>query len=479
MAPAACAKGPGRPHEGAPGSLKPSKAVRLRRPFSPQPSEAMSLVAIVGRPNVGKSTLFNRLTEERRAIVDDQPGVTRDRLFGEVEWNGRVFDLVDTGGLVPRGAERFEAAIREQVELTLDEADVILFVVDVETGITELDQEVANRLRRAEQPVFIVPNKADNPTRALDANEFWNLGFAELFPLSAINGTGTGDFLDAVVAALPDEPETDEEDDAPRIAFLGRPNAGKSSLTNKLLGKTRSIVTEIAGTTRDSIDERMTWGEGEDARDVVLVDTAGLRKRARVEENVEFYSVLRTERALQTCDVAVILVDATRGFSGQDARMLRQAESLKKGLLIVINKWDLVEDKETNTVRDATRAIHERLGMLDYVPVVFASALTGQRAPKVLDQALAIHEERQKRVPTARFNDAVQKAMERQHPPSHRGNFVKINYASQVRDAPPVFAFFCNYPEGVKESYRRYLENQIRASFGFEGVPLTLTFKRK
>ena len=439
----------------------------------------MPLVAIVGRPNVGKSTLFNRLTEERRAIVHDEPGVTRDRLFGEVEWNGRTFDLVDTGGLVPRGAERFEAAIREQVELTLEEADVILFVVDTTTGITDLDQEVAQRLRRAEQPVFLVPNKADNPERALDANEFWNLGFPELYPLSAINGTGTGDFLDAVLEALPPEEETPEDDDAPRIAFLGRPNAGKSSLANKLLGRTRSIVTDVAGTTRDSVDARLTWGEGDDAQDVVLVDTAGLRKRARVAENVEFYSVLRTERALQSCDVAVVLVDAERGFSGQDARVLRQAEEMKKGLLIVINKWDLVQDKETNTVRDATRAIHERLGMMDYVPVVFASALTGQRAGKVLDQALAIHAERSKRVPTAKLNEVVQRAVERQHPPSHRGQFVKINYASQVRDAPPVFAFFCNLPEGVKESYRRYLENQIREAFGFEGVPLTLSFKRK
>ena len=438
----------------------------------------MALVAIVGRPNVGKSTLFNRLTEERKAIVDDQPGVTRDRLFGQVEWTGRTFDLVDTGGLVPRSAERFDAAIREQVELTLDEADVILFVVDVTTGIADLDGEVAARLRRAEQPVIVVANKADNPTRSIEAAEFWSLGFEHMFPLSAINGTGTGDFLDAVVAALPDEAEAEDDGDAPRIAFLGRPNVGKSSLANKLLGRTRSIVTDVAGTTRDAVDARLVVGEGAGAREVVLVDTAGLRKKARVKENVEFYSTLRTERALQSCDVAVVLVDGARGLESQDARVLREAEQMKKGLVIVVNKWDLVE-KETNTARDVERAIKERLGLLDFVPVVFASALTGQRAEKVLDVALAVYDERKKRVPTARLNEVLEAAVRRQPPPAHRGTYVKIKYASQVRDEPPVFAFFCNHPEGVKEGYRRYLENRLREAFGFEGVPLTLSFKRK
>ncbi len=439
----------------------------------------MALVAIVGRPNVGKSTLFNRLTEERRAIVDDQPGVTRDRLFGEVEWTGRTFDLVDTGGLVPRSAERFDAAIREQVMLTIEEADVILFVVDTETGISDLDGEVAARLRRAEQPVIVVANKSDNEARKLDASEFWSLGFEQMFALSAINGTGTGDFLDAVVAALPDEPEDDEDDDAPRIAFLGRPNVGKSSLANKLLGRTRSIVTEVAGTTRDSVDARLTIGEGDAAREVVLVDTAGLRKKARITENVEFYSTLRTERALQACDVAVVLIDGERGLESQDARVLREADALKKGLVIVVNKWDLVADKETNTARDIEREMRERLGLLDFVPVVFASALTGQRADKVLEVALQVFDERRKRVPTARLNEVVEAAVRRQSPPSWRGSYVKIKYASQVREEPPVFAFFANHPEGIKESYRRYLENRLREAFGFEGVPLTLSFKRK
>ena len=440
----------------------------------------MALVAIVGRPNVGKSTLFNRLTEERRAIVDDQPGVTRDRLFGEVEWTGRTFDLVDTGGLVPRSAERFDAAVREQVLLTIDEADVILFVVDTLTGTTEPDQEVAKLLRRAEQPVIVVANKADTPGRKNDAAEFWGLGFDQMFPLSSVNGTGTGDFLDAVVAALPDEPEPDEADDAPRIAFIGRPNVGKSSLANRLLGQTRSIVTEIAGTTRDSVDARVAWPPGaDDAREVVLVDTAGLRKKAKVKENVEFYSTLRTQRALQSCDVAVLLVDAEQGLEGQDARVLREAAALRKGLVIVVNKWDLIADKETNTARDVERGIREKMGMLDYVPVVFASAETGQRAPKVLDVALGVFDERRKRVPTARLNEVLEKALQRQSPPSYRNNYVRIKYASQIRAEPPVFAFFANHPQGVKENYRRYLENQLRAAFGFEGVPLTLSFRQK
>ena len=440
----------------------------------------MALVAIVGRPNVGKSTLFNRLTEERRAIVDDQPGVTRDRLFGEVEWGGRTFDLVDTGGLVPRSAERFDAAIREQVLLTIDEADVILFVVDTLTGTTEPDQEVAKMLRRAEQPVIVVANKADTEGRKNDAAEFWGLGFEQMYPLSSVNGTGTGDFLDAVLDALPDEPERDEDDTAPRIAFIGRPNVGKSSLANRLLGQTRSIVTEIAGTTRDAVDARVAWPvEGEEPREVVLVDTAGLRKKAKVKENVEFYSTLRTQRALQACDVAVLLVDAEQGLEGQDARVLREAAALRKGLVIVVNKWDLVEDKETNTARDVERGIKEKMGLLDYVPVVFASAETGQRAGKVLDVALKVFDERKKRVPTARLNEVVEKAVQRQSPPSFRNNYVRIKYASQIRVEPPVFAFFANHPQGVKESYRRYLENQLRAAFGFEGVPLTLSFKQK
>lgn len=433
----------------------------------------MALVAIVGRPNVGKSTLFNRLTESRDSIVHDEAGVTRDRLYGDVEWNGRTFDLVDTGGLVPRSAEQFEAAIREQVMLTIEEADVILLVVDVTTGITTVDGEVAALLRRAKQPVFVVANKADNATRALDATEFYSLGFEHVFALSSINGTGTGDFLDAVVWALPPAEEA-VEDAAPRIAFIGRPNVGKSSLANRLLGRTRSIVTDVPGTTRDAIDARLDH----DGTPVVLVDTAGLRKKARVQENIEFYALLRTQRAIQSCDVAVLLVDAERGLETQDAKVLREAEMMKKGLVIAVNKWDTVT-KETNTARDWERTMRDKLGMMDYVPVVFVSALTGQRATNVLDLALKVYAEREKRIATPDLNEAVEKAVGAQHPPTYRGTYVKIKYTNQVREAPPVFAFFCNHPEGVGESYRRYLENQLRKAFGFEGVPLTLSFKKK
>ncbi len=433
----------------------------------------MPLVAIVGRPNVGKSTLFNRMTEERVAIVHDEPGVTRDRLYGDSEWQGRTFDVVDTGGYVTHSTDRFEAAIREQVRIAIDEADVIVFVADVLTGITDLDEQMADILRRTEKPVIIAANKADNAERRLAAGEFYSLGLGEVFSVSAVNGSGTGDFMDAVVDALP--PEDDEaEDDAPRIAFIGRPNVGKSSLTNKLLGEERSIVTEISGTTRDAIDARLHYRD----RDVVLVDTAGLRRKAKVRENVEFYSTLRTERALRTCDVAVVLLDGPSGLESQDARIISQAEALRKGLVIAVNKWDLVE-KETNTARDVERAIHERLGMLDYVPLVFISALTGQRVSRVLDVALRVYDERSKRVPTAELNEVVKRAIAAHHPPSASGRQVKINYATQVRAAPPVFAFFTNFPKGVKESYRRYLENQIRKAFGFEGVPITLSFKQK
>lgn len=434
----------------------------------------MPLVAIVGRPNVGKSTLFNRLTEQRQAIVHDEPGVTRDRIYGEAEWTGRTFEVVDTGGFVPNSADRFEAAIREQVRIALDEADAIVFVGDVTTGVTDFDAEVATILRRTEKPVFVVANKADSAARRLDAAEFYNLGLGEVYPVSSINGSGTGELLDAVVQALPDE-EPEPAPEVPRIAFIGRPNVGKSSLTNALLGAERSIVTEISGTTRDAIDVEVTHN----GLPVVLVDTAGLRKKARVRENVEFYSTLRTERAIQSCDVAVVLLDATLGLEAQDARVIRQAEEMKKGIVIAVNKWDLVGEKETNTARDFERALHERLGTLDFVPVLFVSALTGQRIHRVLDKALEVAAERSKHVSTSRLNAVVEAAVKAHHPPSAGGRHVRIKYATQVRQAPPVFAFFCNHPRDVKEPYRRYLENQLRAAFGFEGVPLTLSFKQK
>ncbi|MEM1271736.1 MAG: ribosome biogenesis GTPase Der [Bacteroidota bacterium] len=434
----------------------------------------MPLVAIVGRPNVGKSTLYNRLVEAREAIVDDQPGVTRDRVYGEAEWNGVTFDVVDTGGFVDGSEDRFEAAIREQVQIAVEEADVILFVVDTRAGTTELDDRVAQLLRNAEKPVFVAANKADTGELRWNTAEFYGFGLGEVYPVSAVNGSGTGELLDDLVKAFPSEPDRPEDDDRTYIAFIGRPNVGKSSLTNALLGVERSIVTEISGTTRDAIDSPLDYKDQE----LVLVDTAGLRRKSRVTENVEFYSLLRTERAIERCDVAVLLLDATLGLESQDIKILKRAEQMSKGLVIAVNKWDLVE-KETNTARDYERVIKERLQTLGHVPVIFISALTKKRIERVLDLALNVASERGKRVPTSKLNDVMLAAIARRHPPTYRGNYIKIKYVSQVREEPPVFAFFCNHPKGIQESYRRYLENQLRRAFGFAGVPVKLTFKAK
>jgi len=434
----------------------------------------MPLVAIVGRPNVGKSTLFNRLTEAKLAIVHDEPGVTRDRIYDYVEWNGVIFSITDTGGYVPDSEDRFEVAIREQVDIATEEADLILFIVDVETGITDLDQAVAQMLRKIDKPVMLVANKSDNQERRWNANVFFQLGMEDVYPISSINGSGTGELLDAVVERLPSPPPDDEEDSRPHIALIGRPNVGKSSLSNALLQEDRSIVTEISGTTRDSINAVMKY-HGEE---IVLVDTAGLRKRARITENVEFYANLRTERAIKNCDVAVLLIDATQGLESQDIRVLKQAESLNKGLVLGINKWDLVE-KNSNSVRDEEKKIRERLKTLDYVPIVTISALNKQRIYKLLDTALSVHKMRSMRVSTSKLNEAMLQAIGRTPPPMYRNRPVKINYVTQVREEPPVITFFCNHPQGVKENYKRYLENQLRKAFSFEGVPLTLTFKSK
>ncbi len=433
----------------------------------------MHTVAIVGRPNVGKSTFFNRLVEARTAIVDDMSGITRDRIYGEAEWNGRRFSVVDTGGYVPNSSDRFEAAIREQVQIAIEEADAILFVLDVTTGITDLDEAVASRLREVDKPVFVIANKADNERRRWESAEFYALGFPEVYPISAMTGSGTGDLLDAVVASLPGEELTDEPDERPRIAFVGRPNVGKSSLTNALLGKDRSIVTEISGTTRDRIDSVLQYH----GREIVLIDTAGLRRKARVTENIEFYSQLRTDRAIQECEVAVLLLDGTQGLEAQDIRVLKQAEQLNKGILIAVNKWDLV-DKETNTARNMENAIHERLRTLTYVPIVFVSALTGQRVHKLLDRALVVVDERNRRVSTSELNEVILAAAKSHPPPMERGMAVTIKYATQVRAAPPVFAVFSNRPKAITENYRRYLENKVRSTFGFEGVPIVFSFRK-
>ena len=395
----------------------------------------MPLVAIVGRPNVGKSTLFNRFTETKQAIVHDEPGVTRDRIYGEVEWNGRLFSLVDTGGFVPRSAERFEKAIREQVHIALDQADVVLLITDVITGVTDIDEEIAGLLRRADKPVLVFANKADNQKRRWEAPSFYQLGLGEVYPVSGTNGMGTGEALDALVEALPPVAPAQEPDERLRIAIIGRPNVGKSLLTNMLLGQERSIVTEIAGTTRDAVDTAFSY----QGQEIVLVDTAGLRKRARVTENVEFYSTLRTERAIRDCDVAVLLLDATLGLEVQDIRVLKEAEEFRKGLVIAVNKWDLLK-KETNTARDYQRAIHERLQTLDYVPVIFISALTRQRVYKLIDTALEVARQRARRIATSELNEVMLDAVARHHPPTYRGNYVHIKYVTQARANPPVVA---------------------------------------
>lgn len=433
----------------------------------------MPLVAIVGRPNVGKSTLFNRFTEERSAIVDDVPGVTRDRVFGTVEWSGRVFSLVDTGGFVQHSTDRFEAAIREQVHIAIDEADVLLFVVDVQSGITDLDQQMAAILRKGDKPVITLVNKADNEALRWETSEFYQLGLGDVYGVSALSGIGTGDLLDAVVKELPPK-EHVEPDERLRIAIIGRPNVGKSSLTNALLGENRAIVTEISGTTRDAIDSPLKYH----GRELVLVDTAGLRKRAKITENIEFYAFLRTERAIETCDVAVLLVDATDEMHAQDIRVLKQAERMKKGLVIGINKWDLIE-KDTHTAREFERRIHERLKTLEYVPVITISAETKQRTGQLLEKVLMVEANRHVRVSTSKLNDVLLPEIARHHPAQYRGRPIKINYITQVREWPPVFNFFCNHPQGVKDPYKRFLENRIREHFGFEGVPLTLAFKAK
>jgi GTP-binding protein len=381
---------------------------------------------------------------------------------------------VDTGGYVPHSSERFEAAICEQVDIAMEDADVILYVGDVTTGVTDIDQEMADKLRKSDTPVLVVANKADNDERRWMASEFYEMGIGEVFPVSSTNGIGTGELLDALVEELPEEEEP-EPDERTKIAIIGKPNVGKSSIVNAVLGYDRSIVTEVAGTTRDAIHSLVNY----EGREMTLIDTAGLRKRAKVKENIEFYSALRTERSVREGDVCVLLLDATAGLQNQDINVLKLAEKHKKGMVIAVNKWDLV-DKDTKTAKRYEDYFHEILQTLDYVPIVFTSALTRQRVYKVIDTALEVADERAKRISTSNLNDALQKALANHHPPTYRGgNYVEIKYVTQVRENPPVFVFFVNHPKGVKESYKRYLERQFREAFGFKGVPLTLVFKQK
>ncbi len=433
-----------------------------------------NVVAIVGRPNVGKSTLYNRMIGFQEAITDDIPGVTRDRLYGVCEWNGLAFTVVDTGGFVHRSSDVFEDAIRRQVKIAIDEAHAIIFMADVTTGITDLDEEIARMLRTVNKPVLVAVNKVDNHQRMLDANEFWSLGFEHTFFLSSMTGSGTGELLDQLVLQLDRQVDTWVED-LPKIAIVGQPNVGKSSLANALLGEERNIVTDIAGTTRDSIHSKYD----KFGRTFYLIDTAGLRKKTKVHEDLEFYSTLRAIKAIEEADVCMLMIDAATGLEAQDMQIFQLAVRRKKGVVIAINKWDLVDDKATNTARDFEQSIRERLAPFKDVPVVFISALSKQRIFKAMELALEVYDRRKKKIKTSELNEVMLKAIETYQPPAHRGKFIQIKYVQQLPTHAPSFAFFCNHPQHVKGSYRSFLENQIRRHFDFTGVPISIYFREK
>lgn len=432
-------------------------------------------VAIVGRPNVGKSTLFNRLIEERKAIVEDIPGVTRDRQYGICDWAGRTFNVIDTGGFVPDGTEAFEKEIRQQVMVAVREADAVLFMTDAATGITDFDSAVADMLRRSTKPVFVAVNKVDNHQRLLEASEFHSLGFEHIYFLSSISGSGTGDLMDAIAAQIP----TGKEDAAPpeglpRFAIIGQPNVGKSSLLNALLGSERTIVSEAAGTTRDTIHTHYQLFQ----KEFILIDTAGIRRKARVEEDLEFYSVIRAVKAVDESDVCLLLIDAQKGISQQDLNIFSLASKKGKGIVLLVNKWDLLE-RSTNTARDMEKGLRERLAPFQDLPIVFISAKEKTRILKAVETALEVAENRMRKVPTSRLNEVMLQAIESYHPPVVRGNTVKVKYVTQLPTAVPSFAFFCNYPDDIKTPYRNYLENKLREHFSFRGVPVRIFFRKK
>ena len=431
-----------------------------------------AIVAIVGRPNVGKSTFFNRLIQRREAIVDAVSGVTRDRHYGKSDWNGREFSLIDTGGYVVGSDDVFEQEIDKQVALAIDEADAIIFMVDVESGVTGMDEDVAKLLRRVDKPIFLAINKVDNAQRAADAVEFYGLGLGDYYTLSSINGSGTGELLDALVEVLPET--VDEESDLPRFAVVGRPNAGKSSFINALIGEDRYIVTDIAGTTRDSIDTKYNRFGFE----FNLVDTAGIRRKAKVKEDLEFYSVMRSVRAIEHADVCLLLFDATRGFDGQVQNIFWLAQRNNKGIVILVNKWDLVE-KETNSVRDYTQKIKKAIEPFVDVPIIFVSVLNKQRIFKAIETAVDVYKNRSKKVKTRELNDVLLPIIEKTPPPAYKGKYVKIKFCTQLPTPYPQFAFFCNLPQYVRDPYKRFLENKIREKFDFTGVPMSIFMRKK
>ena len=432
-----------------------------------------TIVAIVGRPNVGKSTFFNRLIKRREAIVDAVSGVTRDRHYGKTDWNGVEFSVIDTGGYLAGGDDTFQKEIDKQVNLAIDEADAIIFMVNVEDGLTGMDESVAALLRKSKKPVFVVVNKVDSNNRRDDAHEFYALGFEHLFSISSINGSGTGDLLDELVKSLP-EKEQKEEENLPRFAVVGRPNAGKSSFINALIGEDRYIVTDIAGTTRDAIDTRYNRFGFE----FNLVDTAGIRRKSKVKEDLEFYSVMRSIRAIEHSDVCILMLDATRGFESQDANIFWLAQRNRKGIVILVNKWDLVE-KENNTAKAYEAAIRKEIEPFTDVPIIFVSALNKQRIYKAIETAVEVYNNRTKRIPTRQLNEVMLPIIENYPPPAIKGKYVKIKFCTQLPTPMPQFAFFANLPQYVKDPYRRFIENKLRENFDFKGVPIDVYFRQK
>jgi GTPase len=431
-------------------------------------------VAITGRPNVGKSTLFNRLLEQRKAIVDDVSGVTRDRQYGVADWNGKNFNVIDTGGFVPESDDVFEQEIKKQVLIAVEEANAIIFMTDTATGITSLDESMADLLRRSVKPVFLVVNKVDNSDRLLEAAEFYSLGFEHIFFISAMTGSGTGELLDAITELIPKSDEESPGSGLPKFAIIGQPNVGKSSLLNALVGSERTIVSDIAGTTRDSIHTHYKLFQ----KEFILIDTAGIRRKTKVHEDLEFYSVIRAIKAMDEADVCLLLLDAEKGITAQDLNIFSLAVKKGKGLVVVVNKWDLV-DKETNTSRDYTEKLKERFAPFTDLPIIYISAKEKTRIFKVIETALEVYENRSRKIPTSKLNDVMLKAVENYHAPVVRGNAIKIKYVSQLPTPVPSFAFFSNYPDDIKQPYRNYLENQMRKSFPLEGVPIRIYFRKK
>ncbi|MAR99339.1 MAG: ribosome biogenesis GTPase Der [Flavobacteriales bacterium] len=432
-----------------------------------------NIVAIVGRPNVGKSTFFNRLIQKRQAIVDSVSGVTRDRHYGKTDWNGKEFSVIDTGGYIVGSDDIFEGEIRKQVDLAIEEANAILFLVDAQQGVTDMDMTVAKHLRKSDKPVFLVANKVDNGQIMQEAVELYALGMGDYFCISSINGSGTGELLDELIAKLPDA-EAEEDSDLPRFAIVGRPNVGKSSFVNALVGEERNIVTDIAGTTRDSLDTHYT----KFGHDFVLVDTAGVRKKKKVSEDLEFYSVMRSIRSIEYSDVCLLLIDATLGFESQDQSIFHLADKNRKGIVILVNKWDLV-DKDTHTTKAYEAAIREKIAPFTDVPILFISALTKQRLLKALEIAIKVSEDRKARISTSKLNDVMLPFIDHNPPPATKGKYIRIKFCTQLPTKTPTFAFFANLPQYIKEPYKRYIENKLRESFNFSGVPLQIFFRKK